>query len=83
MLMLLVALIFSHQYGVIDLWMLSGKPMASLLLNGLPDSFWLSLTGLSQAAEHSGVQSFLAFALALAQAALLAALGFYRLWYWR
>ncbi len=81
MLIVLVGLMFSHQYYLIDIWLLTGKPVAGWLLAGLPERFWLGLTGMPQAAEHPQVQSFLAFAVALAQAALLAALGFYRLWY--
>ena len=59
----------------------SGKPLAYLLLHVLPDAFWQGLTGLPGAAEHPSVRSFLQLCVALAQLALLPALGFYRLWY--
>lgn len=81
MLFVLGALMFARQFVLIDYWLRSGKPLANLLLSGLPGSFWLALTGLADAASHPAVRSFLQFVLALAQLALLPAAGFYRLWY--
>ena len=80
-LFMLGGLMFAQQFVLIDYWLRSGQPLASLLLNWLPNSFWLALTGLADAATHPAVRSFLQFALALAQFALLPAAGFYRLWY--
>lgn len=80
-LVLLVTLMFFAQNDWMQLLIGSGKPLAHLLLHVLPEAFWHSLTGLTGAAEHPGVRSFLQLCVALAQLALLPALGFYRLWY--
>ena len=80
-LVLLVTLMFFAQNDWMQLLIGSGKPLAYLLLHVLPDAFWQGLTGLPGATEHPSVRSFLQLCVALAQLALLPALGFYRLWY--
>ncbi len=81
MLLLLGGLMFSQQFGLIDLWLRSGQPLAGALLSLLPGSLWAGLTGVADAASHPEVRSFLALLLALGQLAVLPAAGFYRWWY--
>ncbi|TBU92884.1 hypothetical protein [Phytopseudomonas dryadis] len=80
---LLIGLMFVGRFDWIDLLLLSGKPFAQLSLLLLPGSFWDGLTGVGDAAANHAVQSFLQLCVALAQIALLLALGFFRLWYRR
>jgi hypothetical protein len=61
------------------LW--SGQLLSEWALYVLPAGFWEALTGVSGAGENPAVQSFLQLCVALAQLALLPALGLYRLWY--
>ncbi len=79
-LLLLGTLMFAQQFSAIDWWLRSGQPLAQLLLL-LPAPFWQALTGVPDAATHPALRSFLAFAIALLQAAALPMLGFYRYWY--
>ncbi|WP_220494115.1 hypothetical protein [Aquipseudomonas guryensis] len=80
--LLLIGLMFVGQFSLIDGLILTGKPLASVGLL-LPEAFWNGLTGVPDAAANSHVQSFLQLCVALAQVALLLALGFFRLWYVR
>ncbi|WP_070884683.1 hypothetical protein M1D96_02730 [Pseudomonas sp. D1-3] len=80
---LLIAMMFVGRFDWIELMMLSGWPFAQLGLQLLPDPFWDTLTGVTDAAANSSVQSFLQLCVAVAQIALLFALGFFRLWYRR
>lgn len=82
-LLLLLGLMFCGQFTLIDGLLLSGKPLALLSLNLLPESFWRELTGLTDAAQNAALQSFLSLCAALGQLGLLLAGGFFRLWYWR
>jgi hypothetical protein len=61
------------------LW--SGQLLSELALYVPPAGFWEALTGVSGAGENPAVQWFLQLCVALAQLALLPALGLYRLWY--
>ncbi len=79
-LLLLGILMFAQQFSIIDGWLRSGQPLAQLLLL-LPAPFWQALTGVPDATAHPALRSFLAFAIALLQAATLPMLGFYRYWY--
>lgn len=79
----LIGLMFFGQFDLIHGLNLSGKPLASLALMLLPDTFWNDLAGVPDAAANPSVQSFLQLCTALGQVALLLAAGFFRLWYWR
>lgn len=81
--LILVGLIFSGQFGLIGGLLCTGKPLAQLGLALLPEPFWVALTGVADARHSSSVQSFLQLCVALGQGAGLLALGFLRLWYWR
>ncbi|HSC83848.1 MAG TPA: hypothetical protein VLC30_09560 [Pseudomonas sp.] len=80
---LLIGLMFFGQFDLIHGLNLSGKPLASLALMLLPETFWNGLTGVPDAAANPSVQSFLQLCIALGQMALLLSVGFFRLWYVR
>ena len=80
-LLLLGGLLFAQQFSLIEFWLSSGQPLAGAMLALLPASLWSALTGITDAASHPEVRSFLALLLALGQLALLPAAGFYRVWY--
>ncbi|WP_137889028.1 hypothetical protein [Pseudomonas sp. 2FE] len=82
-LLILLGLMFSKAFGAIDGLLLTGKPLASLGLTLLPDSFWNALTGVRGAAQNGAVQSFLQFCAALGQLALLLGAGLFRWCCWR
>ncbi|RJG12338.1 hypothetical protein D3879_03305 [Pseudomonas cavernicola] len=82
-LLILVGLMFTSAFGVIDGLVLTGKPLASLSLTLLPDSVWSALTGVQGAAQNASVQSFLQFCAALGQLALLLGAGLFRGCCWR
>ncbi len=82
-LLILVGLMFAKAFGAIDGLMLTGKPLASLSLALLPESFWYALTGVQGAAQNGTLQSFLQFCAALGQLALLLAAGLFRWCCWR
>jgi len=79
--LILVGLMFAGQMDLVQGLVFSGKPLAGLALELLPDALWRWLTGVEGAAGHPAVASFVQLCMALAQLALLLALGFYRLWY--
>lgn len=79
----LIGLMFFGLFDVIDGLLLSGKPLAHLSLILLPESFWVALSGLADAAQSAALRSFLSLCVGLGQCALLLAAGFYRLWYRR
>lgn len=79
----LVGLMLCGQFALIEAWLLSGKPLALLVLWGLPDGFWIALTGVADAGRNPSVRSFLQLCAALGQVGLLLAVGFFRLWYRR
>jgi hypothetical protein len=81
--LLLIGLMFTGRFELIELWLLTGKPLAQLALMLLPDAWWSALSGVADASRNGSVQSFLQFCVALGQAALLLAAGFFRLWYRR
>lgn len=81
--LLLIGLMFAGQFGLIEGWLLTGKPLARLALWLLPESLWAILTGVAEARHNPAVGSFLALCAALGQLGLLLALGFFRLWYRR
>ncbi|MDT4840564.1 hypothetical protein D3C80_1716750 [compost metagenome] len=81
--LLLGGLMFAGAFGVIELWLFTGKPLASLALWTLPGGFWQGLTGLVDAVHNPALRSFLELCAALGQGALLLAAGFFRLWYRR
>lgn len=80
--LLLIGLMFVGQFSLIEGLMLTGKPLVSLGLL-LPEAFWEGLTGMPGAAGNASLHSFLQLCVALAQVALVLALGFFRLWYAR
>lgn len=80
---LLVVLLLLGQFELIRAFLLTGKPLAGLALLLLPEAFWNGLTGVANAARNPSVRSFLELCTALAQFALLAAAGLFRLWYRR
>lgn len=80
---LLIGMMFAGRFDWIELLMLSGRPFAQLGLQLLPEALWNGLTGVTDAAANSSVQSFLQLCVAMMQVALLFALGFFRLWYRR
>ncbi|MFB4368527.1 MULTISPECIES: hypothetical protein [unclassified Pseudomonas] len=80
---LLIGMMFVGRFDWIEALMLSGWPVAILSLQLLPEAFWNGLTGVADAAANHSVQSFLQLCVAMAQVALLFALGFFRLWYRR
>lgn len=80
---LLIAMMFVGRFDWIELLMLSGWPFAQLGLQLLPEPFWNTLTGVTDAAANSSVQSFLQLCVAMMQIALLFGLVFFRLWYRR
>jgi hypothetical protein len=82
-LLLLLGLMFCGQFSLIDGLLFTGKPLAQLGLQLLPEAFWGELSGLPNATQNSTLQSFLALCAALGQVGLLLAAGFFRLWYWR
>jgi len=82
-LLVLLGLMFCGQFNWIDGLLLSGKPLALLSLNLLPEAFWSELTGLADATQNKSLQSFLSLCAGLGQIGLLLAGGFFRLWYWR
>ncbi|GLZ84814.1 hypothetical protein Pres01_08650 [Metapseudomonas resinovorans] len=81
--LLLGGLMFVGAFGFIDLWLFTGKPLAGLALWLFPGGFWQGLTGVVDAARNPALRSFLELCAALGQGALLLAVGFFRLWYWR
>ena len=82
-LLVLLGLMFCGQFDLIKGLQLTGKPLALLSLLALPEAFWLSLTGVSNAAQNPHLQSFLSLCAGLGQVALVLAAGFFRLWYGR
>lgn len=80
--LILGGLMFAGNFGFIDLWLITGKPLANLALMVLPESFWHALTGVIDPRNNPSVNSFLQLCVALSQGALLLAAGFFRLWYW-
>jgi hypothetical protein len=82
-LLLLLGLMFCGQFNLIDGLLLTGKPLALLSLNLLPETFWHELTGLADATQNGSLKSFLSLCAGLGQIGLLLAGGFFRLWYWR
>lgn len=72
--LILVGLMFAGAMGLIEVWLLSGQPLAHLALEWLPGGLWLWLTGIEGAAENPSVRSFLALCVALGQVGLLLAL---------
>ncbi|UTW06334.1 hypothetical protein [Pseudomonas benzenivorans] len=79
--LLLIGLMFCGQFDLIDGLLLSGKPLAGLVLWALPEPLWNSLTGLAEARRSDSLRSFLALCAALGQCSLVMALGFFRLWH--
>ncbi|WP_271410303.1 hypothetical protein [Pseudomonas sp. Q1-7] len=79
--LVLGGLMFAGAFGLIELWLFTGKPVASLALWLLPGGFWEGLTGVVEATRNSAVRSFLELCAALGQGALLLGAGFFRLWY--
>lgn len=79
--LILVGLMFAGQMDLVQGLVFSGKPLAALVLQLLPDGLWIWLTGVEGASEHPSVASFLQLCVALAQVAMLLAVGFFRLWY--
>lgn len=82
-LLMLLGLMFAGQFDLIKGLQLTGQPLAQLSLALLPEAFWNSLTGLSNATQSRALQSFLSLCTALGQVGLLLAGGFFRLWYRR
>nr|WP_288355465.1 hypothetical protein [uncultured Pseudomonas sp.] len=80
---LLIGMMFVGRFDWIEALMLSGWPVATLSLQLLPEAFWNGLTGVADAAANHSVQSFLQLCVAMAQIALLFAMGLFRLWYRR
>jgi hypothetical protein len=80
-LLVLVGLLFCQQMELVNVLMGSGQLLSELALDLLPADFWQALTGVNDAGHNPAVQSFLQLCVALAQLALLPALGLYRLWY--
>ena len=78
---LLVGLMFSGQFDLIDGLPQGGKPLAGLALWVLPEPLRNSLTGLAEARRSDSLRSFLALCAALGQCGLIMDLGFFRLWY--
>lgn len=78
-----VVLLLLGQTELIQLLLLSGKPLAWLGLTLLPEAFWNGLTGAIHATRNPSVRSFLELCVALAQIGLLLAAGLFRLWYRR
>ncbi|PAU52973.1 hypothetical protein BZL41_23935 [Pseudomonas sp. PIC25] len=72
--LILVGLMFAGEMGLIQNFLLTGKPLAHLALEVLPGEFWLWLTGVESAAANPSVRSFLSLCVALAQVGLLLAL---------
>lgn len=68
---LLVVLMFLQQFDAIQWWSATGKPLAWLALNIVPDATWSALSGVEDAVTNPRLQSFLQFAAALAQVAVL------------
>lgn len=81
--LLLIGLMLAGRFELIELWLLTGKPLARLALALLPDTLWSALSGVPDASRNGSVQSFLQLCMALGQVALLLAAGFLRLWYRR
>jgi hypothetical protein len=81
--LLLGGLLLAGASGCIELWLFTGKPLASLALGLLPGGFWQGLTGVVDAAGNPALRSFLELCAALGQGALLLAAGFFHLWYRR
>lgn len=79
--LVLGGLMIAGAFSFIDLWLFTGKPLASLALALLPGGFWQALTGVVDAVHNPAVRSFLELCAALGQGALLLAAGLYRLWY--
>lgn len=77
-LLILVGLMFAQRFDVINLIVLTGKPLAHLALVVLPEGFWISLTGAPDAVQNASVRSFLQMCAALGQVALLVGAGLYR-----
>ncbi|MDH1162122.1 hypothetical protein N5C55_28460 [Pseudomonas otitidis] len=80
---ILGGLMFANGFGVIEIWLLTGKPLASLALTVIPDGFWHALTGVMEARTNPTVNSFLQMCAALAQVALVLGYGLFRFWYRR
>ncbi|MET1077110.1 MAG: hypothetical protein ABWY06_03715 [Pseudomonas sp.] len=80
---LLVGLMFTHSFTLIEALMQSGLPLARLSLEWLSPAFWQGLTGLADAAQNASVRSFLQLCAALGQLALLVAAALYRGFCWR
>jgi hypothetical protein len=78
---LLIVLLLLMLMLMLMLLLWSGQLLSELALYVPPAGFWEALTGVSGAGENPAVQWFLQLCVALAQLALLPALGLYRLWY--
>jgi hypothetical protein len=77
-LLILAGLMFAQQFEVINLIVVTGKPLAHLALVVLPDAFWDSVTGATDAANNDSVRSFLQMTAAIGQIALLVGAGLFR-----
>lgn len=78
-LLILVSLMFAKRFDLINIIVLTGKPLAHLALVALPEGFWVSLTGAADAVQNDAVRSFLQMCTALGQVALLVGAGLFRL----
>lgn len=75
-LLALVGMMFTHSFGLIEGFLLTGKPLAALALSLLPEALW-------QGIAEDVRASFLQFCAALGQLALLLAAGLFRWCCWR
>lgn len=77
-LLILAGLMFAQRFDLINLIVITGKPLAHLALVVLPEGFWVSLTGAPDAVDNPSVRSFLQMCTAMGQVALLVGAGLYR-----
>lgn len=78
-LLILVSLMFAKRFDLINIIVLTGKPLAHLALVALPEGFWVSLTGAADAVQNDSVRSFLQMCTALGQVAMVVGAGLFRL----
>lgn len=80
---LLLVLLFCGAGAVLPVFIATGKPLALMSLQLLPEVFWHSFTGMANAQQHPALLSLLQLCMALGQVGVLLGGLFYWRWYWR
>lgn len=80
---ILTSLLFLDKFSLIEYWIVSGKPLAYVMLVLMSDGFWEGLNGIEGAAGNPYVRFFLELYMGLGQSVLLLGLLLLRLVCWK